>query len=93
MCVWEEKKGSEAKQGYRSLVMVINLCCQAEIINTILFNKKFQTVPAFLFHSILKTYQAMHGRYMWYTLKSRNLRRTLKERCDGVCGYGSLQSS
>lgn len=38
--MWEEKKGSEAKQGYRSLVMVINLCCQAEIISTILFNKK-----------------------------------------------------
>lgn len=48
--VWEEKKRSEAKRGCSSLVMVINLCCQAEIINTILFNKKnkFQTVPAFL---------------------------------------------
>lgn len=40
--VWEEKKRSEAKRGCSSLVMVINLCCQAQIINTILFNKKKQ---------------------------------------------------
>lgn len=92
-CVWEERKGSEAKQGCSSLVMVINLCCQTEIINTILFNKKIPAVHAFGSHSILKTYQAICGRYMWYTLKSCNPRHTLKEWCDRVRGYGSVQSS
>lgn len=51
--MWEERKGSQAKRGCSSLVMVIKLCCQTEIINTILFNKKkkieFQlSVPSFL---------------------------------------------
>lgn len=92
-CVWEERKGSEAKHGCSSLVVVLKSCCQTEIINTILFNKKIPAVHAFGSHSILKTYQAICGRYMWYTLKSCNPRQTLKERCDRVCGYGSVQSS
>lgn len=87
------ERGSKAKRGCRSLVMVIVSCCQTEIINTIFFNKKIPAVYAFGSHSILKTYQAIYGRDMWYTLESCNPRHTLKERCDRVCGYGSVQSS
>lgn len=92
-CVWEEGKGSEAKPGCSSLVMVIKSRCQTEIINTTLFNTEIPAVRAFGSHSILKTYQAICGRCMWYTLESCNPRRTLRKRCDRVCGCGSVQSS
>lgn len=41
-----------------------------------------------VFFSILKTYQAMHGRYMWYALKNVTL-DTLAELRDRVCGWGT----
>lgn len=48
-CVWEERKGSEAKRGCSSLVMLLKSRCQTEIINTILFNKKNSSCPCLRF--------------------------------------------
>lgn len=77
------KGGVKGKRGgpkrgcsQRLLVIIVKFCCQILIINSIFIFNETPAVCVFLSLTILKMYQTIRGRDMWYRLENSNFRRS-----------------